>query len=399
MGPRCRFNKGFMHFNSSFSTSQILWTLTFAAQLVLLVVLLGRERIRRFPWFTASIVVTTLHSLTAELLSGRIATLPLNSILITLFDLEAIVAVLVAVELARRAFGKARRLYWHFGVLALVSVAVAVVAWWGQWPSWERLTSDRSVAVLLIMRLASLKISLLANVLTVELSLLVVWLGRRFYAGWRSHTQQILVGLSTASITQLVIGGVFQAVAAPHTREEYNQLMAFQDKVLNANNAVYVAVLIWWIACLWINEPAEGVEAFAAAAPEALQVTVPVDTEPALEMAEAQQIHQPEAVELVKEETRVEAAAPAEAEKIEEVPAEMTASPSKPRKARKSPSVKAPAKPKQAKKTTAKTASTPVKTETGTANAAPAPAKVKKPKTVSKKFPLMKPELGKPADN
>ena len=46
-----------MHFNFDFSATQILWTLTFAALLVLLVVLLGRDRARRFPWFTASIVM------------------------------------------------------------------------------------------------------------------------------------------------------------------------------------------------------------------------------------------------------------------------------------------------------------------------------------------------------
>ena len=46
-----------MHFNFDFSTAQVLWTLTFAALLVLLVVLLGRDRAQRFPWFTASIAM------------------------------------------------------------------------------------------------------------------------------------------------------------------------------------------------------------------------------------------------------------------------------------------------------------------------------------------------------
>ena len=41
-----------MHFNFGFTTIQVLWTLTFAALLVLLVVLLGRDRARRYPWFT-----------------------------------------------------------------------------------------------------------------------------------------------------------------------------------------------------------------------------------------------------------------------------------------------------------------------------------------------------------
>jgi hypothetical protein len=56
-----------MHF-SGFNTVQILWTLTFAALLVLLVVLLGRDRARRFPWFTASMVLTALRLLASRML-------------------------------------------------------------------------------------------------------------------------------------------------------------------------------------------------------------------------------------------------------------------------------------------------------------------------------------------
>jgi hypothetical protein len=31
--------------------------------------------------------------------------------------------------------------------------------------------------------------------------------------------------------------------------------MALQGKLLNTNSAIYVIVLIWWIVCLWIDEP------------------------------------------------------------------------------------------------------------------------------------------------
>ncbi len=57
-----------MHFHFPFAAADILWTLTFAAHLVLLVVLLGRDRIVRFPWFTASAVVLALRILTIRLL-------------------------------------------------------------------------------------------------------------------------------------------------------------------------------------------------------------------------------------------------------------------------------------------------------------------------------------------
>ncbi len=63
---------------------RILWTLTFAAQLVLLVVLLGRDRARRYPWFTAGIALSALQLMAEVLLTGRMAKLPLQEILFTL---------------------------------------------------------------------------------------------------------------------------------------------------------------------------------------------------------------------------------------------------------------------------------------------------------------------------
>ena len=65
-----------MHLNFSFSAVQTLWTLTFAALLVLMVVLLGRDRVRHFPWFTTAIVLTALRLLASRLLFGRLATSP-----------------------------------------------------------------------------------------------------------------------------------------------------------------------------------------------------------------------------------------------------------------------------------------------------------------------------------
>ena len=60
-----------MHFNFAFTAVQVLWTFTFAAHLVLLVVLLGRDRVHRFPWFTASIVLVALRLLSSRLLIDR----------------------------------------------------------------------------------------------------------------------------------------------------------------------------------------------------------------------------------------------------------------------------------------------------------------------------------------
>ena len=56
-----------MHFHFPFTVLTALWTLTFAAHLVLLVVLMGRDRVRQFPWFTANIVLVALRLLTSQI--------------------------------------------------------------------------------------------------------------------------------------------------------------------------------------------------------------------------------------------------------------------------------------------------------------------------------------------
>jgi hypothetical protein len=247
-----------MHLNFHFTAVQILWTLTFAALLVLLVVLLGRDRARRFPWFTASLTLVALRLLTSRLLYGKLPPIMLSKIFITLSDVTALVGLLVLVEMARRSFSGAKRRAWGVGALVALTVGAGVLAVWGAWPAWKTLTADSQLAVLRLMQLAAQKADLLLNVLTIELGLLVALFGRRFKAGWRSHTQQIVVGLSAAAIAQLAVQGFWQLIAlkaAPHTQAEYERILDLRDKLFNANGALYVAVLIWWIVCLWIEEP------------------------------------------------------------------------------------------------------------------------------------------------
>ncbi len=258
-----------MHF-LGFTIVQILWTLTFAALLVLLVVLLGRDRARRFPWFTVSMVLTAVRLLATRMLYGRMAPITMSKIFLTLAVVEALVCLLVAIEIARRAFTGASRRTWLIGTLSLLGVGAAVLVEWGPWPAWKMLTADSTLSVLRLMQLFAQKTGLLSDVLTVELGVLVVLFGRCFKAGWRSHTQQIVIGLSTASITQMAVRGIWQLIAqhaAPHTQAEYERVMGIQDKLYNANSVIFLAVVVWWIACLWINEP--GAEIPGAGAIEA----------------------------------------------------------------------------------------------------------------------------------
>ena len=247
-----------MHFHFPFAVSQILWTLTFAAQLVLLVVLLGRDRVGRYPWFTASIALFSLRLLAEVLLSGRLAIPTLRMVFIVLADLAAVVGLLVVLEIARRAFSGARQRSWTIGAVALLVVAGGVIAVWGDWPGRKDLILDSPMAVLRLMQLAAQKGDTLVDVLTVELGLLVVLFGRRFKAGWHSHAQRIVIGLSTVAISWLSVEGVWQIIAAtahPHSREEYERIIGLGGSMVNANKVVYIAALVWWIACLWFDEP------------------------------------------------------------------------------------------------------------------------------------------------
>ncbi|HEY1903473.1 MAG TPA: hypothetical protein VGG56_13640 [Terracidiphilus sp.] len=247
-----------MHPNFHFTAVQVLWTLTFAAQLVLLVVLLGRDRARRFPWFTLGILLMALRLLASRLLFGRMPTLTLSTIFIVMADVSAIVGVLVVVEMARRAFAPVTRRIWLAGALAVLLPGLIVLAAWGPWPPMKTLTAGSLVANLRLMQFGAQKLDMLVDLLTIEVGVLVVLLGRRFGAGWRSHTQRIVIGLATASTAQLAVQAIWQFVArsaAPHSQAEYDRIVGLRDKFFNANGALYVAVVVWWIVCLWMDEP------------------------------------------------------------------------------------------------------------------------------------------------
>jgi hypothetical protein len=246
-----------MHWN--FTTVEILWTLTFAALLVLLVVLLGRDRIRRFPWFTASIVLVALRMLTSRLLYNKMAPITSGEIFLTLADVATVVSLLVTAEMARRAFARASRTAWLVGTLIFVAVAATIMALWGPWPAWKTLTAGSTLANLGVMQLAAQKGELLNDLLIIQLGLLLSFVGRRFHTSWRNHTQQIVLGLSTASLGQVIVRVVWQKIAnaaPPRTQEEYLRITGLQEKLLNANSVVLLVVLVWWIICLWIDEPA-----------------------------------------------------------------------------------------------------------------------------------------------
>jgi hypothetical protein len=247
-----------MHPNFTFP--QILWTASFASQLVLLVVLMGRDRIRRFPLFTASMTLFTLRLLIEELLSGRLPMITLQSVLIPVADLGAVLGLLVVVEIARRGFAGASRQTWLATASGLTAVsAIALYLLGRPWPAPVELAVDSPLALLRLLQFLGQKANLFVSVLTVTLFLLVVFFGRSFKAGWRSHSTLILTGLTAIAAAWLGIIGYWQHLTsglhAGITRAEYQQILALGSKLFNGNKILYVVVVIWWIAVLWFDEP------------------------------------------------------------------------------------------------------------------------------------------------
>lgn len=232
-----------------------LWTVTFAAHLVLLVVLLGRDRARRFPVFTASIVVVAFRLLTSKLLFGRLPQMTMLELVIITAVISVVLGLLILLELARKAFGRVPRAMWVTGALIVMAIGAVVLKFWGAWPAWGQVKQGSTFQIL---QLLAQKGNLLLDVENVLVGLLIVVFGSRWGAGWRSHTQRIIVGLSTASMAQLAIQGTWEAIAkhaAPKSMDEYNHVIALRERLFNANSFIFVAVLVWWIVTLWMDEP------------------------------------------------------------------------------------------------------------------------------------------------
>jgi ABC-type uncharacterized transport system permease subunit len=117
------------------------------------------------------------------------------------------------------------------------------------------------LATLRLIELVAQKGNLLAELLAVELGLVMAIFGRRFKAGWRSQSQQIAIGLSTAAISELIVLGAWQLIATrttPHSQADVNRLVDLGARLVNGNKVVYLAVLVWWIVWFWMDEPGAG---------------------------------------------------------------------------------------------------------------------------------------------
>lgn len=279
-----------MHWNIQL----ILWAMVLAAHLVLLIVLLGRERIRRFPWFTASIALSAVRLIADHLLHGKLTTVAFYWQSYSGSILQAIVGVLVLVELCRHVFssGWAGKVLkgkgWVGGILVTVPIAFAVAALWDMGISWAVMKSDPAHLPLYIDLYVALKGQIFIAVLTVEVGLLLQLLGRRFGARWRSHDRQIALGLSTVSLALLAVQATTDIVKHNlhlTSRDQYEHIVRLFENLDNGRFAVWLLALIWWIIWLWKDEPgaqftAQTVEVLAPVGPGPLDVRLQEPDEP-----------------------------------------------------------------------------------------------------------------------
>lgn len=251
-----------MHWN----VEQIIWALLLAAHLVLLVVLLGRDRASRFPWFTAAIVLSAVRLLADHLLHGKLTSMAFYWQSYSAMAVDDILGILVLVELARHVFssGKAGLVLkargWAGWTLVTVALAIAAVWAWGPWPTWVALKAEPAQLPLLLVVLTAMKGLLFVSLMTVQVGLLMRIFGKRFGFGWRSHAQQIVLGLSTNALGFLAVQGIQDTIKRTvhlTTRQEYERVVHLLTNMENARTALWCLVLIWWIVWLWRDEPGE----------------------------------------------------------------------------------------------------------------------------------------------
>jgi hypothetical protein len=249
-----------MHWNAE----QILWATVLAAHLVLLVVLLGKDRSSRFPWFTVATAFSAVHLIVDHLLNGKLTTVAFYWQSYSAILVSSVLAVLVLAELARRVFssGKAGLILkpkgWAGWIMLLAGLTAVAVWFWGPWPSLAALKAQPQELPLLLTVLTAIKSQLFVGLLTVEVGLLMRIFGKRFGFGWKSHPEQIALGLSTYALGYLAVLATTDIIK--HTvhltsRAQYDHIVKLFERLDDARFALWLLVLIWWCVWLWRDDP------------------------------------------------------------------------------------------------------------------------------------------------
>jgi len=275
-----------------FDIEQILWALVFAAHLLLLVVLIGRDRASRFPIFTAFIALSGIRLLADHLLRGKLTSVAFFWQSYVMLILSSILGILMLSELCRIAFssGKAGLILkakgWLGWGMVTFAIAIAAVWFWGPWPTWKAISSDPTELPLLLTVLAAMKLEILVALLTFEVSLLLLIFGPRFGFRFKTHVQQIAIGLSTLAVARLAVQAITDTIKRTvhlTSREQYDQILRLFTNIDNGRFAIWFLVAIWWIVWLWRDEPGTPANPDLTGDLELLPAGPPLPNQPSLE--------------------------------------------------------------------------------------------------------------------
>lgn len=259
-----------------FTIEQTLWAILLAAHLTLLIVIIGRERAARFRWFIAYVGLNAVSLIANHMLHGKLTTVAFYWQSYSLLALESIVGLFMLGELAKQTFsiGKSGLIakpnfYIGWGAILLALSAAAVWAW-GPWPTLQALQADPTQLRLLIVILIGMKGQLGVMILTVLVTLVLRIFGTRFGADWRSHPQQIALGLSTSALAFLAVQGINDVLSHtlhPKSRAEYDHAVHLVTRLESGRTVIWILALVWIIFWLWRNEPGTPAQTEFAAVP------------------------------------------------------------------------------------------------------------------------------------
>jgi len=255
-----------------FSIEQVLWALLLAAHLILLIALIGRERIARFRWFTAYLTLSAVGLIANHLLHGKLTMVAFYWQNYTLLALQSIVGLFMLAELAKQTFSTGKgpivaKPNFYIGWSAVLIALTAAAVWaWGPWPSLQSLSGNPSQLRLYVVILIGMKGQLGVMILTVLAALVMRMYGPRFGSRWRSHAQQIALGLSTSALAFLAVQAVNDVLSHtlhPKTRDEYAHAVQLVTRMENARTVVWILSLLWILYWIWRDEPGSSAQTTA----------------------------------------------------------------------------------------------------------------------------------------
>lgn len=217
---------------------KVLWAAGFLGHAALLLILVLRQRVRSYPFFSAyiffQIVSTAVLFADYRLLGARAyATLYWSGALLD-FCLLSAVLVEVALHLLRPARrwipDSLRAMTW----LSALGIALALVLTFWVHPLHVHSPKEWQ-----------LRANLFTSIVTCELFTVILLTSQRFGVYWRSHLMGLGAGLTVWALMCFAVEGM----------HAYWGSTAHFEALENARKFAYLSTLVFWIVTFWRAEP------------------------------------------------------------------------------------------------------------------------------------------------